>query len=253
MTSKRVDFFDRRGQLVEGRLQMPDGAWNQVALFAHSFPADGSTDCPARIAAALGRRAFAVLCVDVGKAYGGGGVSQSWFSVEFMSSACAYLSQHYATPGLILGHGIAGLAGLLASNHVSGLTSVVALSSPSDLQHMRHLIQGKGDAGADQVMLQFGADGASLRLGGLADWDQGSVEKALHHLKIPVLLMHATDDQLVGSDHALRLFHRANQPKSIVAVPAANSCFQRDEDAQFVADTIAAWAWRHCQDPGTPK
>ncbi|MBI2618617.1 MAG: alpha/beta fold hydrolase [Ignavibacteriales bacterium] len=44
----------------------------------------------------------------------------------------------------------------------------------------------------------------------------------IQKLRIPVLFIHGTEDQLINYEYSKKLYHHANEPKEIVLVPGAN-------------------------------
>lgn len=63
--------------------------------------------------------------------------------------------------------------------------------------------------------------------------------------------MHSPTDNLVGIDNARRVYEAARHPKSFVALDGADHLLTRVEDAEYVADVIAAWVRRCLPDSRT--
>ena len=57
--------------------------------------------------------------------------------------------------------------------------------------------------------------------------------------------MHSPVDATVSVDQATRIFAAAKHPKSFVSLDNADHLLTRIEDAQYVANTITAWADRY--------
>jgi putative redox protein len=78
------------------------------------------------------------------------------------------------------------------------------------------------------------------------------LEERIAELGRALLVMHSPVDQIVGVDHARRIFEAARHPKSFVALPDADHLLLRDPaDAEYVAAVLCAWASRFV--PETPE
>lgn len=85
----------------------------------------------------------------------------------------------------------------------------------------------------------------------LDDLSAQSLEPALSHLRVALLVMHAPNNLTVGVDHAARIFAAAKHPKSFVSLDKADLLVSKAEDAEHVAEPIAgemcsrgAYAWK---------
>jgi putative redox protein len=59
------------------------------------------------------------------------------------------------------------------------------------------------------------------------------------------MVLHAPRDEVVGVDHATRIFLAARHPRSFVSLDDADHLLTRPADAEYVASVIAAWAARY--------
>ena len=65
-----------------------------------------------------------------------------------------------------------------------------------------------------------------------------------HASKLPYLNFHAPLDNVVGIEHASRLFEAAKHPKSFVSLDTADHFLSEKGVCDYVSDVIAAW-FRH--------
>ena len=79
----------------------------------------------------------------------------------------------------------------------------------------------------------------------LDDLGKDHVEANLRKLGRALLILHSPVDQLVGVDHARRIYEGARQPKSIVEIDGADHLLRAERDARFVAEILATWAERY--------
>ena len=59
------------------------------------------------------------------------------------------------------------------------------------------------------------------------------------------MIFHAPDDDVVGIDHAAKIYAAARHPKAFVGLDKADHLLTRAEDATFVADLLAVWSARY--------
>ena len=77
---------------------------------------------------------------------------------------------------------------------------------------------------------------------------------SIHNLGLPLLIFHSPVDEVVGIDHARRIYKAAQHPKSFVSLDGADHLLlAREEDSHFVADVLAAWASRYVPMKGLPE
>jgi putative redox protein len=62
-----------------------------------------------------------------------------------------------------------------------------------------------------------------------------------------LLVLHSPVDEVVGIDHARRLFETARHPKSFVSLDGADHLLTDPLDARYVAEVLAAWAGRYVE------
>jgi putative redox protein len=63
-----------------------------------------------------------------------------------------------------------------------------------------------------------------------------------------LLVLHSPVDELVGVEHAARLFRAARHPKSYVSLDHADHLLSNPADAAYAGRVIAAWAKRYVHD-----
>jgi uncharacterized OsmC-like protein len=68
-------------------------------------------------------------------------------------------------------------------------------------------------------------------------------------LRRPLLLLHAPRDQTVDIENATHIFLAARHPKSFVSLDNADHLLSSRNDAEHVANLIAAWASRYLPEP----
>jgi uncharacterized OsmC-like protein/alpha-beta hydrolase superfamily lysophospholipase len=249
-TSEVFSFTGSGGQSLAGRLELPAGPPRATALFAHCFTCSKQSLAASRIAAALAARGIATLRFDfTGLGESGGDFAATTFAsnVEDLVAAAAALGQRGQAPALLVGHSLGGAAVIAAAGRLPGIAAVATLAAPAEPGHaLKSLgadLEQVTTAGAAEVTL----GGRRIRIGRalVEDLAQDRVLETLAQLKAAVLVMHAPRDEVVGIDHATRLFLAAKHPKSFVSLDRADHLLTRREDADYAAEVIAAWASRY--------
>jgi putative redox protein len=72
-----------------------------------------------------------------------------------------------------------------------------------------------------------------------------NVEEHAAKLQRPLLIMHAPRDEVVGIEHASRIFLAARHPKSFISLDTADHLLTRPDDANYAAQLIGAWVARY--------
>jgi len=70
------------------------------------------------------------------------------------------------------------------------------------------------------------------------------VEKSIASLRRPVLVMHSLLDQVVGIEHASRIFVASRHPKSFISLDTADHLLTDVADANYASAMVAVWASR---------
>jgi uncharacterized OsmC-like protein/alpha/beta superfamily hydrolase len=250
-SSERITFLGADGSSrLAARLDLPAGAPQAFALFAHCFTCTQNIFAAARIAEGLTRHGIAVLRFD----FTGLGASEGEFAntnfssnVGDLAAAAAWLRAEREAPKLLIGHSLGGAAVLAVAKEVPEAEAVCTIAAPADpayvLSHFQASVPAIEARGEAEVLLagrpfrikkQFLEDIAGHKLAG----DIAALKRAL-------LIFHGPLDQTVGIGNATRIFTAARHPKSFVSLDDADHLLSRREDAIYVADVIAAWAKRY--------
>lgn len=236
---------------------MPATRPRAFALFAHCFTCGKDSSAASRISRTLAAKGIAVLRFDfTGLGGSDGDFENAGFSsnIDDLHSAAEYLRTHHAAPALLIGHSLGGTAVLAAAERIPEAKAVVTLGSPASPEH---------------VIKQFSADLAQIESEGLADVelagrtfrirksfidDLRSVDmrSRVRQLRRALLVMHAPLDNVVHIDEASEIFVSAMHPKSFVSLDSADHLLTSIADAQYVADTLTAWASRYLPDGESP-
>lgn len=253
MRSENVIFQGGAHQQLAGYVNRPlAGEPRAWALFAHCFTCGGTIKAARTIARALSERGWGVLRIDftgLGESEGDFGDQALSGDVADLLAGARWLEEHHQAPQAIIGHSLGGAAALLAASRLPSCRAVATIGSPSDPAHVQHLFEDQLEAIRSQGQAQVSLAGRTFRLrrSFLEDLESQSLEGVLSGLKRALLILHAPQDEIVGIDHAARLYTQARHPKSFVSLDGADHLLTRVGDGQYVAEIIAAWASRYLE------
>lgn len=250
MRSERFDFTGAEGQRLAGRIDAPDHAPKAHALFAHCFTCGKDVLAASRIAQALVRHGIATLRFD----FSGLGASEGDFANSHFSSniadlvaAARGLASIGASPDLLVGHSLGGAAVLAAAREIESVKAVATIAAPFEAVHVTHLFTG---AMADiealgEAEIRVSGRAFKIRKSFIDDLKGHDQAARIARLGLPLMVLHAPTDDVVGIDNAKSIFMTARHPKSFVALPGADHLLRKREDAEYAAALIAAWASRY--------
>ena len=250
MKTENATFLGADGQELSARLDLPLGPRRAVALFAHCFSCGKDLKSVRRLTSRLTGEGIAVMRFDfTGLGGSEGDFSDTNFSsnVADLLAAADWLRQTYAAPSLLIGHSLGGAAALAAAPQIPELVAVATVGAPADPGHVAHLfscaldeIEEHGEADVSIAGRTF-----TVKQQFLDDIAGSRIDDSLQALRVPLLVMHAPNDEIVSVDNAQQIFDHANYPKSFVALDDSDHLLSDPADAEYAADVLASWADRY--------
>jgi putative redox protein len=250
MRTERFDFTGAAGQAMAGRLDLPEGAPQGFALFAHCFTCTKLSLAAVRIARALTLRGLGVLRFDfTGLGESEGDFADSSFSgdVRDLVAAARAMTARGYPPTLLVGHSLGGAAALAAAVELREVAAVAVIGAPFDVAHVARLfadelktIREQGEAKVD-----LGGRPFTIRRSFVEDLEAQDQGARIAALRRPLLILHSPRDQIVGVENAAAIFQAARHPKSFVSLDDADHLLTRGADADYAAGVIAAWGARY--------
>ncbi len=247
---EKVEFPGSQGATLAARLDRPAGPPRAWALFAHCFTCSKDLHAAANLARGLAERGIAVLRFDfTGLGHSEGEFASTNFSsnVQDLVAAADWLRAEREAPSLLVGHSLGGAAVLAAARQVPELRAVATLGAPAEPSHVKGLL---ADAAAelqerDDAEVSIAGRRFRVRRQLLEDLDATRLEPAIAELGLPLLVMHAPGDTVVGIDNASRIFQTAKHPKSFVSLGEADHLLTSRDDARWAAEVLSAWVGRY--------
>ncbi|MCG6897658.1 MAG: bifunctional alpha/beta hydrolase/OsmC family protein [Thiocapsa sp.] len=252
MARIKLEFPNAEGQTLAGLLETPPDPvpTARYALFAHCFTCSKDIAAATRISRALAARGIAVLRFDfTGLGNSDGDFANTNFSsnVADLLAAAWKLEQDYEAPALLIGHSLGGAAVLAAVPQLPSVEAVVTIAAPATASHVQHLFSGaRGQLEAiGEAEVQIGLRRFRIRKQLLEDLDQHASADHIRHLNRALLVFHSPLDTIVSIEEAAKIYQAARHPKSFISLDKADHLLSNREDAEYVAETLVAWASRY--------
>ncbi|RYG91895.1 OsmC family protein [Loktanella sp. IMCC34160] len=264
MPTERFTFPGHSGDKLAARLDLPDGPHLATAVFAHCFTCGKDITAARRIAARLSGMGIAVLRFDfTGLGHSGGEFENTTFSsnIADLEAAAEALSKRGMAPSLLIGHSLGGAAVLSAGQRIEGIRAIATIGAPFHPGHVTANFRSDIDRIQTDGVAEVNLGGRPFRIGRdfVQDVETHDLEDGIGALRAALLVLHGPLDAIVGIDNAAQIFAAARHPKSFVTLDDADHLLSRAEDAEYVAEVIAAWAGRYLDlrppapPPGVPE
>lgn len=252
MARIRFDFENADGHQLAGLLETPPPGvpTERYALFAHCFTCGKDIAAASRISRALAARGIASMRFDfTGLGNSDGDFANTSFSsnVRDLLAAARALETHHQAPALLIGHSLGGAAVLAAAGQLPSVEAVVTIAAPATPGHIEHLFTGVREdlEASGEAEVQVGRRRFRIRRQFLDDLAHYADAEHIRRLKRPLLIFHSPVDEIVEIEEARKLYHAALHPKSFISLDRADHMLTDREDAEYVAETLVAWASRY--------
>ncbi|MBN2886088.1 MAG: OsmC family protein, partial [Chromatiaceae bacterium] len=252
MSRIKIEFPNADGLMLAGLLEIPPESVPiaRYALFAHCFTCSKDIAAASRISRALADRGIAVLRFDfTGLGNSDGDFANTNFSsnVQDLLAAAHKLEADFEAPALLVGHSLGGAAVLAAAPQLPSVEAVVTIGAPATAAHVQHLFSGARDAleREGEAEVRIGLRRFRIRRQLLDDLEQYGSADHIRQLGRPLLIFHSPLDTIVSIEEAGRIYQAALHPKSFITLDKADHMLTNREDAEYVAETLVAWASRY--------
>lgn len=254
MTTRRnISFKNSAGHQLAAVIEQPVIPVKCYALFAHCFSCGKDILIASRIARSLVARGVAVLRFDftgIGDSEGEFESSNFTSNIDDIISATNHLREHYSAPQILIGHSLGGTAMLNAAEQVSEAKAVVSIAAPFTADHILSHFQDKVEELEQKEKVDIELAGKILTINRefVSDLKAHSNEDRISQLRKALLILHSPFDEIVPIEEATKIFVNAKHPKSFVSLDKADHLITDKEDAEYVANTIVAWASRYIEE-----
>jgi putative redox protein len=252
--SERVRFPGTGGASLAARIERPAGSPRAWALFAHCFTCSKDLESVHRLSRSLVEEGIAVLRFDftgIGESEGDFAETNFSSNLDDLEAAAAYLAEQHESPRILIGHSLGGAAVLAVAPRLEGVVAVATIGAPSDPAHLRSTVLADVDLDR-QEEAEVSIAGRSFRIRRqlFDDLAEQRLLDSLAELDRALLILHSPVDEVVGIDHARKLFDAARHPKSFVALDGADHLLLEDPGtAVWAGKVLASWASRYLPEP----
>lgn len=259
MPSRKVNFVNEQGLTLTGKLDLPlIKEPYPFAIICHVFTGNKNLKAIRHITRALNLNGIGVLRFDfTGLGESEGRFEDSNFStnVSDVMSAARYLSENYRAPSLIIGQSLGGAASVFAAKAIESVTAVATIGTPSEPEHVMHLLQGSLEQIEKEGVSDVTIDGRSFTIKKqfIEDLRAQHMHDILHELDKAILVLHSPQDTIVEIENAAKIYHEAKHPKSFVTLDGADHMLTNKDDAFYTGTVIASWAQRYIEKPEKEK
>ncbi|MGF1864821.1 alpha/beta fold hydrolase [Enterovibrio norvegicus] len=240
--------FTSGGLELAGLLETPDQNVRGYALFAHCFTCGKDVAAASRISRALVNIGFAVFRFDfTGLGGSDGDFENTNFSsnVDDLVAAADFLRDNYEAPLLLIGHSLGGRAVLSAAHRIPEVSAVATVGAPADAEHVSKQFAAHVENIDAEGQAEVSLAGRPFTIKKQFLDDIRAENDDIENLRVPLLVMHSPIDSIVLIKEAEKIYTRAKHPKSFVTLDTADHLLSNKDDAQYVAELIAAWSQRY--------
>ncbi len=244
-----VSFENSRGDKLAGTI---DQAKNPIAhaIFSHCFTCSKDHAASYRLCKSLTKYGVQVLRFDftgLGKSEGDFSKSDFSSNIDDIKSALTYYSNNYATPQLLIGHSLGGIAAIATACATSGIQAVATIASPSRPAHVldhfeQHIPKILKNGYEDVTIFNRSFRLTKDYILDLKEFDNRPFIKKLNK---PILIFHSPFDDIVSIDEAAKIFTEAKHPKSFISLDQTDHLISKTQDAEYIAENISCWAKRY--------
>ena len=245
MHNERITFIGAAGAELAASVRRPDGPVRGSVLMTHCFTCSKDLHTTTRLARAFAEAGWIAFSFDfTGLGESGGEFAESTVSsnVGDLRRAAVTMLQQGIGPCLLLGHSLGGAAAVLAAASLHTVDAVVCIASPSDVQHVRHLLPADADRHTERLDISIGGRPFALDPQFLVDLEDHDVIAAAQNLGRPMLVVEAGADATVGSEQTRALAAAGNA--DLVTVDGADHLFSDPVHARQLAEIVVDWASR---------
>ena len=248
-----INFMNHLGERLFGTHHRPDAPSEYGVVLGHCFTCTRHTGILREAGTRLAAAGFHVLRFD----FSGNGQSEGVFIetsytkyITEMESAANVLKAYGVKWIGFAGHSMGAAVSVLAASRLSGIQAVCTIAGRlTGMDPSRIFSQVQRRQFLETGWLEFVSRGRQLELDSrfLNDMLSHDMPAAVASLRIPLLIVHGTQDEIVPADQALKAQSINPDHSELVIIPGADHIFSQVEHRDFAARKIAEWFTRICE------
>lgn len=251
MRNQKLNIINRKGHALSAQLELPANQKpNYYAVFAHCFTCSSNLNAVRNVSRILTSHGFGVLRFDfTGLGKSQGEFAESYFSanVSDLLDVHEYMKEHFAAPGLMIGHSLGGAAVLVAASQLTDVRAVATIGAPATIDHVKHHFSHQVEEIEKLGAVEVNIGGRPFKINKefVNDFDKMDLGAVVKSLKKPLLILHAPFDKIVGIENAQKLYQYAFHPKSFISLDDADHLLTKKEDSVYVGDLVGTWVKKY--------
>lgn len=252
MPSETIKIPTQGGYDLAGTIELPEREAVGAALYAHCFTCTRASKAAVNVSRALAARGIACLRFDfTGLGESGGEFGEAGFAsdVADVIAAAEVMHERFGGRLLLVGHSLGGAAVLGAARRIGEdrVAAIATIGAPADVPHVLGNIEGDLEAIEREGEGEVTIGGRTFQLDRefLERTREADLLAAVAKTREPLMICHSPTDDVVGVENASLLFEAAMHPKSFLSLDRADHLLLNEQDAEFAAGVIAAWAERY--------
>ena len=251
MKTAKIQFESTLGQQLSASLDSPLISQPKAfVLFAHCFTCSKDLNIVRQISLSMTQKGFAVLRFDfTGLGHSEGKFSESVFkqNIDDLVIAARYLEDNYKAPAILIGHSLGGAAAIHAAAKIPSLEALVTIGSPNSPDHVKHLFQDSEDIIHEKGIAEVNIGGRPFEISSefIHQLESHACADVIKNNRIPLLILHSPQDNVVGIENARKIYESAHHPKSFISLDGADHLLSSKEDSRYVGEVIASWSSRY--------
>lgn len=251
MKSEKIHFYNSKGLLLRGYLDLPEaGDTGVYAVFSHCFTCSKDLKSIANIDSALAASGITTLRFD----YSGIGESEGNFSdtnysdyLDDLISSAGFLKKNFHAPQLLIGHSLGGCVAIEAVRSIQSVRAVAVIGTPAEPGYLSNKLK-KTKEKADREGCAYAEIGGSkfkFSKEFFAELEKHRLKPIISNLKKPLLILHSPADTYTPIENAAEIFRAAKHPKSFISFDNIDHLMVIKKDASYAGKVISAWASRY--------
>lgn len=251
MKTKRLNIVNKKGIELSAKLELPANQRPEgYAIFAHCFTCSSNINAVTNISRTLTKHGFGVLRFDftgLGKSEGEFADSHFSANISDLLDVHEYMTEHYESPSLLVGHSLGGAAVLVAASKLETVKAVATIGAPASAEHTtKHFAsQMEGVSKGEKVEVDIGGRPFHINKEFVDEFKSVDLMEVVKSLKKPLLVMHSPFDEIVGIDNAKEIYQHAFHPKSFISLDDANHLLTKTADSIYAGNMIGTWIQRY--------
>ncbi len=231
---------NKQGERIDYTFHAGSKFPKSIVVLAHGVT--GNKDRPFVIALAEALAAAGVPALRI--SFSGNGASGGRFvdsniskEVDDLGAVLDVVQKNFTTIGVI-GHSMGGAVGVLRTSSDARIKFLVSLAGMVNTKAFAEREFGTVKPGAGFMWDDEKCPLSQAYMDDLAKI--GSVVGRAKEIKVPWLLVHGSEDDVVAIGDSREIFAQANQPKQLVEIPGSNHVFAGEFTAKMIG-TVVPW------------